>query len=168
MVSPEPVRRNLRHLFNQCNTPVLTIVLSRPRTARVKLYLHRVSILFLRFLSSLRPGGLKCTGGVQMLVWMRHCAFLVPRARIIVFPSIPSELALIVCTDNFLPDFSSSVTTKKTESGENDRFAFGVSEMQGWRVGAYEATTSQISPFLPFISPFLARSSPLTVFCAIT
>lgn len=49
MVSPEPVRRNPRHRFNMCETSVLTIVSSRRRTARVKLYLYQFSILFLRF-----------------------------------------------------------------------------------------------------------------------
>lgn len=45
-----------------------------------------------------------------------------------------------------------TVTTKKSDSGGNDRFAFGVSEMQGWRVGAYfiaEPQNPPVSPGLP-------------------
>lgn len=39
---------------------------------------------------------------------------------------------------------SSPITTKKSESGENDRFVFGVSEMQGWRVGMEDAHTAEL------------------------
>jgi protein phosphatase 2C family protein 2/3 len=39
---------------------------------------------------------------------------------------------------------SSPITTKKTESGEDDRFAFGVSEMQGWRVGMEDAHSAEL------------------------
>lgn len=39
---------------------------------------------------------------------------------------------------------SSPITTKKSESGENERFVFGVSEMQGWRVGMEDAHTAEL------------------------
>lgn len=39
---------------------------------------------------------------------------------------------------------SSPITTKKSESGENERFAYGVSEMQGWRVGMEDAHTAEL------------------------
>lgn len=39
---------------------------------------------------------------------------------------------------------SSPMTTKRSESGGNDRFAFGVSEMQGWRVGMEDAHATRL------------------------
>ena len=97
---------------------------------------------------------------------MSPCSSPAPCTRIIVLTSISPALELIVCTDNYSSDFSSAVTTKKTESGENDRFAFGVSEMQGWRVGACE----QPSPDIPFLicHSFLLRSYRPIVSRAIT
>ena len=72
--------------------------------------------------------------------------FLYPSILAIVFPSISPGFELIACADDYLSDFSTTVTTKKTESGEDDRFAFGVSEMQGWRVGAYQLSCPETPP----------------------
>ena len=74
-----------------------------------------------------------------------------------VFPSISPVLELIVWLIIVCTTFFETVTTKKSESGGNDRFAFGVSEMQGWRVGAYLISCAHIFPvtvFLTLISPF--------------
>lgn len=48
-------------------------------------------------------------------------------------------------TTDALPLFPSSATHKSTETGSNDKYAYGVSEMQGWRIGESQRTSRRVA-----------------------